>query len=85
MNRIILLRRGPVHTVSLRCPASLTDLPTLPVSAFATVLLTHVQSFGQFDEILYIVEKTSALTLPEFQPSPFDSVATSCRNASLSS
>ena|SRR5258708_766423 len=30
----------------------------------------HVQSFGRFDEILYLVEKTSALTLTDCRPLP---------------
>jgi hypothetical protein len=48
----ILPRCGPASTsVYWRSPhaahpASLTDRPALPVSAFATVLLTHGQSFG---------------------------------------
>jgi hypothetical protein len=35
------------------------------VSAFATVLLNLVQSFGRFDATFGRVEKTSALTLPD--------------------
>jgi hypothetical protein len=35
------------------------------VVALATMLLVHVQSFGRFDEIFYLVERTSALTLPD--------------------
>jgi hypothetical protein len=30
----------------------------------------HVQSFGRFDEILYLVEKTSVLTLTDSRPLP---------------
>jgi hypothetical protein len=29
------------------------------------ILPIHVQSFGRIDEITYLVEKTSALTLPD--------------------
>jgi hypothetical protein len=36
-------------------PASLTDQPTLPVSAFA-ILLTLAQSIDRFEEITYLVE-----------------------------
>jgi len=38
-----------------------------PVSAFATLLLTHVRSFGQFDEITDLVENAPALALPDFR------------------
>jgi hypothetical protein len=46
-------------TATLRHPASLRPSPHI-----------HVQSFGRFDEILYLVEKTSALTLPDCRPLP---------------
>jgi hypothetical protein len=48
----------PADTVSLRCPAPLTDRPPLPLAALATMLLAHVQSFGRFDEITYLVAGT---------------------------
>ena len=35
----------------------------------------RVQSFGRFDEITYLVEKTAALTLPDLGRSALDSVA----------
>jgi hypothetical protein len=37
----------------------------IPLRAFAGMRLTHVQSFGWFDEIAYFVEKTSDLTLTD--------------------
>jgi hypothetical protein len=43
----------------------------------------HVQSFGRFDEILYLIEKTSDLTLPDFGRSPLQSVATSMSQMAL--
>jgi hypothetical protein len=46
----------------------------------AASLHIHVQSFGRFDEIWYLVEKTSALALRISGETPFDPVATSCRN-----
>jgi hypothetical protein len=36
---------NPAQPVSLRNPASLTDRPTLPVSALATMLLAHTLAF----------------------------------------
>jgi hypothetical protein len=36
-----------------------------PVMALATVLLAHSPAFGRSDEILYLVEKASDLTLPD--------------------
>jgi hypothetical protein len=51
--------RGATLTATLLHPASLR--PSLHF---------HVQSFGRFDEILYLVEKTFALTLTDFRPLP---------------
>jgi hypothetical protein len=51
--------RGVTLTATLRHPASLRPSPHI-----------HVQSFGRFDEILYLVEKTSALTLTDCRPLP---------------
>jgi hypothetical protein len=44
----------------------------------------HVQSLGRFDEILYLVEKTSALAVPDLRPLPLPvailtSLAVRCR------
>jgi hypothetical protein len=47
--------KGVTLTATLRCPAPLR--PSLHI---------HVQSFGRSDEILYLVGKTSDLTLPDF-------------------
>ena len=41
------------------------------------MLLTHVRSFGRFDEITYLVEKTPDLTLPDLGRRVLRSVATS--------
>jgi hypothetical protein len=55
----------PGRYLALRNPAALTDQPIHPVSALATVLLAHVPAFDLFDEILYLVENASDLTLPD--------------------
>ena len=51
--------KGVTPTATLRHPASLRPSLHIPV-----------QSFGRFDEILYLVEKISALTLPDFGRCP---------------
>jgi hypothetical protein len=53
----------------LRHPASLR--PSLHI---------HVQSFGRFDEILNLVEKTSALTLPDLERRRSSSATSSSPN-----
>jgi hypothetical protein len=44
--------------------------PNIRVGAFATMLLTHSPAFARFDEILYLVENASDLTLPDFVRCP---------------
>ena len=51
--------RGATLTAKLRRPASLRPCRTI-----------HGPAFGRSDEILYLVEKAAALTLPDFHPSP---------------
>ena len=53
---------NPAGTVSLRFLLRSRTGHNIHVLAFATVLLTRVPSFGRFDEITHLVEKTSALT-----------------------
>jgi hypothetical protein len=81
----LLLRCGPATTAALHSPVSLADRPSptrcafllrsrtchyFPVVALATVLLAHVSAFGRFDEIVYLVEKTSANITPSMASQP---------------
>jgi hypothetical protein len=53
---------GPAR---LCIPAPLTDQPILSCIGVQHMRLTHDRSFDRFDEILYLVEKTSNVTLPD--------------------
>jgi hypothetical protein len=48
-----------------RRPKGVTSTATLRLPVFAAAQPAHPCAVGRFDEILYLVEKTSALTLPD--------------------
>jgi hypothetical protein len=70
----VLPRCGPADPASLRT-AVVIAAENFRVVALAAVLLAHSPAFRRFDEILYLVEKASDLTLPDFVR------CDSCRNS----
>jgi hypothetical protein len=58
---VVSLRPSLHRFTQLRSQTS----PDVLIWALATTWLAHVQSFGRFDEISDLVEKTPGLTLPD--------------------